>query len=75
MCSVSVHQQLQWTCACFCGERTDVPQTEAAVADSLFATGGGYGDHGTIGVQFDHGVWVGRAWLAELIRYEAAGWW
>lgn len=43
---------------------------EAAVADSCFATGGGHGDHGTIGGQFDHGIWVGREGLAELVRYE-----
>ena len=54
--------------ACFCGERTDVPLTEAAVADTFFATGGGHGDHGTIGGQFDHGVWVGRTGLGELVR-------
>jgi|LakMenEpi03Aug12_release.lakeMendotaPanAssembly.Ray.scaffolds.fasta_scaffold385961_2 hypothetical protein len=44
--------------------------SEAAVADSCFATGGGHGDHGTIGCQFDHGIWVGREGLAELVRYE-----
>lgn len=41
---------------------------EAVVADSCFATGGGHGDHGTIGGQFDHGIWVGRAGLGELVR-------
>jgi hypothetical protein len=41
---------------------------EAAVADSCFATGGGHGDHGTIGGQFDHGIWVGREGLCELFR-------
>lgn len=43
---------------------------EAVVADSCSATGGGHGDHGTIGGQFVHGIWVGRAGLGELVRYE-----
>jgi hypothetical protein len=42
----------------------------AAVADPCFATGGGHGDQGTIEGQFPHGVWVGRAGLAELVRCE-----
>jgi hypothetical protein len=41
---------------------------EAAVADSCFAAGGGHGDQRTIGGQFQHGVWVGRTELAELVR-------
>ena len=43
---------------------------EAVVAESCFAIGWSHGDQGTMGGQFDHGIWVGRAGLAELVRYE-----